>query len=677
MRNWLFGFSAGLLMAGLGFAQPCTLVWVEPLRWPEGVPTDDIRLDNLGYAMGVYTLSVVEAPLSGKAAKAWPVVSADGRNWRLARLSLQHPRRPDRDEITGLLAPVYAQGFWLSLFSDGDWVLRSEDGLHWQEVDYGFDPTIGYHHTGGLFWDGKQFLKIGFWGGVWASPDGRNFQRLGAAPNLYPIRWAAVNHLGGIVTDLKEGAYATRDFQHWHAVPLNFGPSVGVVNGWFDIFGNVGSDRYDPIYRVARSRDGRSFRFVNAQGWPGSPTPIETRIAGVSYVIWGQSDATRKTPGYLRFSGRRARAAVPERALTFEPNADLGQIDVGLLGKQTTVTFDGSSMILVGGAFSSGPASRLRLLGFSCADLGGPLVLPGMAHQDGALNTRWRSDLILHYPGAGGSEVRVEWLPYGQANEDPRFVRLWLNAGETKVVNDVVATLFQAEGNGAIRVVWLGEERGFARGRTYNETASGTFGQAVEGFGWEDGVDRCYVPENESDDPNNEPSSWQNEEEMWLVGLADSGNDANGFRTNVGLQNLWRNEAEVEVVWMGANGRELGRRQVHLRAFEGVQWFRPLRELGLGPLEGVTAVVRVLTGDTRVAAYASVVDNRTGDGVYVRGRKDLVQGLTPFPWEREGTTMVQPKAGSSAARLDLTKPKEHAVLSGKALAGAGGVKSTP
>lgn len=670
MRNWWLGFSAGLLTAGLGLAQPCTLASVEPLRWPEGVPTENVLVGDIGYAMGVYTLGALEIPPSGKAGKGFPVVSRDGRNWVLADLSLQHPRRSDRDDVTGLLPPVYAKGVWLAIFAYGDWVLRSQDGLHWQEVGYGFDPIIDSHPTGGLFWDGKRFLKVGFWGGVWASADGGQFQELTPAPNLYPIRWVAVNHVGCVVTDYKEAGYVTHDFQTWRWLPFTGGPAVTAVNGWLEAIGNIGPDRYNGVDRCLRTRDGARLRYVSEKK-PHGPGPLDRRLASARYFIIGHDDLDAGTP-YLEI--------FPGRIVRFEPHPDLGTLYAYQFGGKLP-PFDGRYMLFVGSVFSKASpkptASHFRLVRFSCADFGAPLVLPGMAHQDGALGARWRSDLVLHYPGPGGSEVRVEWLPYGQANENPRFVRLWLNAGETKVIADAVAALFQAEGNGAVRVVWLGEERGFARGRTYNETASGTFGQAVEAFGWEDGVDRCYVPENESEDPNNVPSSWQDEEEMWLVGLADSGSDTNGFRTNVGLQNLWRNEADVEVVWMGADGQELGRRQFHLRAFEGVQWFRPLRELGLGPLEGVTAVVRLLSGETRVAAYASVVDNRTGDSVYVPGRKDLVQGLTPFPWERKGTAAAKPSGGTGHMGTHWQKPERTTNATGKAAQASAAGRSTP
>ncbi len=641
MRNWLLGFSAGLLTAGLGFAQPCTLVSVEPLRLPEGVPTENVGVGHVGYAMGVYTLNAVEYPPGGKASKGWPLVSTDGRSWVLAGLNLQHPRQAHRDEVTGLLPPVYAEGSWVAIFAYGDYVLRSGDGRTWQEVGYGFDPILEQHPTGGLFWNGREFVKVGFWGGVWASVDGQSFEELTPAPNLYPARWAQVNKLGGILTDSKEGSWATRDFRGWLSLPFPLGSAVGILNGWLRADGDLSADPNTEKRGAVRTRDAQTYRYLNPEKspWYGS---AGRRLASSFYLLFGQDDIPSGRH-YFKISVVRPGGNGTEapREVDFEPNADLGGLYASNFHDAWS-TFDGRGMVLVGSRDLT-PAP-VRLARFSCADFGAPSVLPGMAHQDGALGTRWRSDLVLHYPGPNGSEVRVEWLPYGQANENPRFARFWLNSGETKVIRDVVSSLFQAEGNGAIRVVWLGEERGFARGRTYNETASGTFGQAIDAFGWEDGVDRCYVPENESDDPNNLPPSWQDEEEMWLVGLADSGNDTNGFRSNVGLQNLWRNEAEVEVVWMGAEGQELGRNQVHLRAFEGVQWFRPLRELGLGPLEGVTAVVRVLSGDTRVAAYASVVDNSTGDGVFVRGKKDLFQGLTDLPWEREGSTMPRPSA---------------------------------
>ncbi|MFN3414262.1 MAG: hypothetical protein ACK42L_09410, partial [Thermoanaerobaculum sp.] len=405
MRIWLVGFLAGLLTAGLGLAQPCTLVSVERFRLPEGVPTANLGVGDVGYAMGLYTLNAGELPPGGKATKGWPLVSADGRSWVLASLNLQHPRQPNRDEGTGLLPPVYAKGFWLSIFADGDYVLRSEDGRSWQEVGYGFDPILGEHPTGGLFWTGKEFVKVGFWGGVWASSDGLSFEERTPAPNLYPARWAQVNALGGILTDYKEGSWATRDFAAWLSLPFPRGSAVSILSGWLRAVGELTPDLNEEKLGAVRTRDGKTYRYLNPEKAPGVPK-VSRRIASTNYAIFAEYEISSHRD-YLIISAGRPGCHPSEgpREVDFEPNADLGGLD-GWIFFPDFSTFDGREMLFVG---MQGLVSQYRLARFSCADFGAPQVLPGMAHQDGALGTRWRSDLVLHYPGPNSSEVRVEW----------------------------------------------------------------------------------------------------------------------------------------------------------------------------------------------------------------------------------------------------------------------------
>ncbi len=83
-----------------------------------------------------------------------------------------------------------------------------------------------------------------------------------------------------------------------------------------------------------------------------------------------------------------------------------------------------------------------------------------------------------------------------------------------------------------------------------------------------------------------------------LVGLADWGNLSEGFRTNMGIQNLWA-ERVLEVVFRDAKGRELGRRQVRLRALEGLRSFRPLSAFRPQGVELASAVVRLVGAKPR------------------------------------------------------------------------------
>jgi len=243
----------------------------------------------------------------------------------------------------------------------------------------------------------------------------------------------------------------------------------------------------------------------------------------------------------------------------------------------------------------------------TCADLGDPVVLPGVAHTEGVPGSRWRTELALHYPGPNVSEALIEWLPFGRDNSEPVRRRVFLATGESVSYRDVLGELFGVTGAGSLRVVSVGPEV-VVHARTYNDTGSGTYGQEIGGWRWEDGIGP--------------------DEEGWLVGLEETDSWSEGFRTNVGVQNLWLEPVTVEVVFRDREGQELGRRRVELGPFAGVQWFRPLAEYAPEGIRDASALVRIVEGDSRVAAYASRVDNATGDPTTIRAtvlpRQDTV-----------------------------------------------------
>jgi hypothetical protein len=589
--------------AGLGFAQPCTPAYIVNTL----PPPHFTGIGFVTYGMGFYFRG--EDPLHFQ-------VSQDLVHWSRVTPQLRTPLR-EGQEYLGTGHVFYANGSWVEQTASR--LLASRDGLHWEETYCCVGPWGGYDL--GLYYDGRRWVRLGFWGDILLSNDGFSWEEGAIYPGVYPVAQAAVTHLGMSVTDRNrwgDPGYATTNYRDW------WQPAALMANGWFWKYGFEGQGER-PTW-VARTRDGKSWRYV-----PQEPEETVRRpaIAGRKYYLFsfkGENGEELK----LMLGGK-------SRHIRFAPGQDVPW-DIGLSDPGNSAPFfDGRWLFATAQTMDKNlkPGNDV-LVRFACAEVGEPMVLPGMAHQEGALGTKWQSDLVLSYHATGGSEVRVEWLPYGQPNPEPRFARLWINLGETRVIRDVVKTLFGAEGNGAIRVVWLGPGVGIARGRTYNAAASGTFGQEIPSFSWEDGAEPAHKAWLEGSEPVPLDETVDlREEEIWVVGLEDSARDDAGFRTNFGIQNLWVEPAEVEVVWLASDGRELGRRQVRLGALEGVQWFRPLRELGQGPLSGVTALVRLFSPNTRIVAYASVVDNRTGDGQFVPGVKRRFEGSVPLPFERQ------------------------------------------
>jgi hypothetical protein len=156
-------------------------------------------------------------------------------------------------------------------------------------------------------------------------------------------------------------------------------------------------------------------------------------------------------------------------------------------------------------------------------------------------------------------------------------------------VGDAVASLFSAQGSGALRLLVEGASVA-AVSRTYNQTPDGTYGQFIPA-----------VPATSAVDSSGS---------ALLVQLR---NDS-AFRTNVGVVNLTGAPIQVEARFLASDGSSLGSRSWTIPAYGFHQ------ENGAVPGNGevaVSAVLRCLTQGGRFLAYGSVVDNVSGDPVFV------------------------------------------------------------
>ncbi|NOZ93162.1 MAG: hypothetical protein GXP47_00265 [Acidobacteria bacterium] len=224
----------------------------------------------------------------------------------------------------------------------------------------------------------------------------------------------------------------------------------------------------------------------------------------------------------------------------------------------------------------------------------GDLVVPAAAHAPGFGGVVWRTDLDLVAAGAGPARYRLELLPANgpvlQSGERT------LEAGHAERLTDVVATVFEASGGGAIRIVPLaGELTAFSR--TYAAGPAGSFGQAV-----------AAQPVAEGG-----PAAG----ELRLVGLSGSLSDREGFRTDVGAVNLSDRAVALEIELRAGDGTLVGRRELDLAAESWAQLDRVFQGLAATPVVGGYAVITSADGLQDILAYASVIDNRTGDPVFL------------------------------------------------------------
>jgi hypothetical protein len=105
-----------------------------------------------------------------------------------------------------------------------------------------------------------------------------------------------------------------------------------------------------------------------------------------------------------------------------------------------------------------------------------------------------------------------------------------------------------------------------------------------------------------------------------LIGLASAPNPWNGTRTNIGVVNLEPVAATVRIrLYDGAKGSSgyLGSFVVRLQGHEWRQLNDVLRQLTDRVVAEAYAIVNTEVGSGRFLAYASVIDNGTGDAVYI------------------------------------------------------------
>ncbi len=226
----------------------------------------------------------------------------------------------------------------------------------------------------------------------------------------------------------------------------------------------------------------------------------------------------------------------------------------------------------------------------------GEAWIPVTAHATGVGGTVWRTDLEIRNTGEGTARVRIEALLEGQANPDPAGVEVTVGEGESLRIGDVLWSLFSVEGAAALRLTAV-EGAFLASSRTYNLTAGGTYGQYVPAISGGDALGKGETGE--------------------LIQLAQSEDPTTGYRTNLGLLETAGATTPVTVILRDAGGAELGRFVQDLEPGELVQIGQVFRRGRPGHVDDGHIVLETTGEGGRFLAYASVVDNRTGDAVFV------------------------------------------------------------
>lgn len=235
---------------------------------------------------------------------------------------------------------------------------------------------------------------------------------------------------------------------------------------------------------------------------------------------------------------------------------------------------------------------RLRLSGSD--DVTEAQYLPGAANLDGYGGAKWRTDLEIQNPDFTDATFWLENLPRDQTNLNPTKVEFTLPAGQSRRFVNVLGDVFNYTGASTIRVT--SSQSLIATARSYNDAADGTYGQFIRGRT----VSEAIGPGRTGR----------------LIQLTQSTSDTVGYRSNIGLANLSGFRIRVNIELFNSSGISLGSVMATLEAYESVQHDKIFRRVTSEEIIGGYAIVSSSSPQATYLAFATPIDNRTGDGFY-------------------------------------------------------------
>lgn len=226
------------------------------------------------------------------------------------------------------------------------------------------------------------------------------------------------------------------------------------------------------------------------------------------------------------------------------------------------------------------------------------LFLPAAARANGKLGTVWVSDVRIFNPDAVNSvTVSLTYLPSDQDNSSAPSTEIVVPPREAVALPDIVAATFGATGAGGIRMT--ADAPFLVNSRTFNSGGgNGTFGQYIPGL----------------------PAAAALEQGL-LLGLVNLPGQS-GFRSNPGFLNVGLSSVTVMVkVFDASTATFLGQGEIALPPLSFHQINDVFDFIGLASTQVANATVEFHASGP-VLAYASVIDNLSGDPVFVLALAD-------------------------------------------------------
>lgn len=222
-------------------------------------------------------------------------------------------------------------------------------------------------------------------------------------------------------------------------------------------------------------------------------------------------------------------------------------------------------------------------------------VMPGVAELVRS-DANFHTDMRLYNAGSAPAQVTLTYSPLTNNPGAPGAATITLQPQEVRTVDNVLPTLWSLSGSGgAIVATTPNNSSVIITGRTYSrQDDGGTYGQFIPAVSALEAV-------GSSDNP------------LEVVQLEESA----AFRSNLGLFEVTGNSVVVELAAYRPESKVASRTQVTLGPNQFLQFNKIFNSFGLSTVYNGRVSVKVLSGNGRVSAYGSVVDNRTLDPTYV------------------------------------------------------------
>jgi hypothetical protein len=217
-------------------------------------------------------------------------------------------------------------------------------------------------------------------------------------------------------------------------------------------------------------------------------------------------------------------------------------------------------------------------------------VVPGVAEFESPFSN-FHTDMRIYNAAAIAADVT---LNFSGSTQLPAVQRT-IPAGQVLAVDNVLGTLWNATGGGAVTVTTSDDSQLVVTARTFSRDANGgTFGQFIPGVTATDAVG-------------------VGDRSLQVVQLEQSPS----FRSNLGMVEVTGNPVTVEILGFTPESKVAAHAQQTLAGGQFIQLGNIFSSMGFGDVYNGRISIRAIGGTGRVAAYGSVVDARTADPTYV------------------------------------------------------------